>query len=42
MEEFLAYRIIDGKLTYKKVPASLKAEVACVLRECGCGDLVVE
>ena len=26
----------------KKVPASLKAEVARVLRECGCGDLVVE
>lgn len=31
MAEFLAYRIIDGKLTYKKVPASLKAEVARVL-----------
>ncbi len=33
MEEFLAYRIIDGKLTYKKVPASLKAEVDNALQD---------
>lgn len=33
---------LTGKLTYKKVPASLKADVARILRVCGCGDLVVE
>lgn len=39
MAEFLAYRIIVGKLEYSKVPDSLKADVKRVLVESDCGDL---
>lgn len=31
MAEFLAYRILDGKLEFTKVPASLKEEVRTIL-----------
>lgn len=39
MAEFLAYRIMQGKLTFDKVPASLKEQVRMVLIECGCEEL---
>ena len=39
MAEFLAYRIICGKLTFDNVPARLKADVKAVLIEYGYGDL---
>ena len=42
MEEFLAYRILEGKLEYKKVPARLKERVKEILVELGHAELVVE
>lgn len=42
MAEFLAYRIIDGKLKYSKVPRSLKPAVKQILIDCGCEDLIDE
>jgi hypothetical protein len=42
MAEFLAYRIIQGKLTYKKVPTKLKEQVKQILIESGCEELIVE
>ena len=39
MAEFLAYRILDGKLTYAKVPERLKAEVKTILTELGHAEL---
>lgn len=40
MAEFLAYRILCGKLTFDKVPASLKEEVRAILIEEGHEELV--
>jgi len=40
MAEFLAYRILDGKLEYSKVPASLKEEVKAILIDLGHEELV--
>lgn len=39
MAEFLAYRIICGKLTFDKVPARLKADVKNILIDLGYKDL---
>ena len=39
MAEFLAYRIICGKLTFDKVPARLKADVKNILIDLGYGNL---
>ena len=38
---FLAYRIISGKLTFSSVPDKLKANVKEILIESGCEDLAV-
>ena len=35
MAEFLAYRIICGKLTFEKVPSKLKNDVKTMLVELG-------
>lgn len=40
MAEFLAYRVMQGKLTFEQVPNNLKARVKEILIECGCEDLV--
>lgn len=42
MAEFYAYRIMDGKTTYAKVPMLLKTAVAQILTDCGYGQLVQE
>lgn len=42
MAEFLAYRIIQGKLTYGKVPTKLKEQVKQILIEGGCEELIAE
>lgn len=42
MAEFLAYRIIQGKLTYGKVPTKIKGQVKQILIESGCEELIVE
>lgn len=42
MAEFLAYRIIQGKLRFAKVPATLKEQVRTILIECGCEELITE
>ena len=42
MAEFLAYRIINGYLTYEQVPASLKEKVKQALIDKGREDLVTE
>lgn len=39
MAEFLAYRILDNKLEFDKVPASLKDEVKAILVDMGKEDL---
>ena len=39
MAEFLAYRILQGKLTYEKVPAKLKTDVKAILTELGHPEL---
>lgn len=39
MAEFLAYRILDGKLEFTKVPASLKEEVRTILVDLGHEEL---
>lgn len=39
MAEFLAYRILDGKTTFEKVPAKLKEEVKQILIESGHEEL---
>lgn len=39
MAEFLAYRILDGKLTYAKVPDRLKADVKAILTDLGKPEL---
>lgn len=39
MAEFLAYRILSGKLTYAKVPDRLKAEVKAILIDVGKPEL---
>ena len=39
MAEFLAYRIICGKLTFDKVPARLKAGVKNILIDLGYKDM---
>lgn len=40
MANFLVYRILDGKLTFKEVPAKLKAEVKRILIELGHEELI--
>lgn len=42
MAEFLAYRIIDEKMTYSQVPARLKAAVRTILTDLGFGYLCTE
>lgn len=39
MALFLAYRIMDGKLTFAQVPARLKDDVKQILTECGYASL---
>ena len=39
MAEFLAYRILQGKLTFAKVPAKLKDDVKAILTDLGKADL---
>ena len=39
MAEFLEYRILQGKLTYSKVPAKLKDAVKDILTDLGREDL---
>lgn len=39
MANFLVYRILDGKLTFDKVPARLKDEVRKILIELGHEEL---
>ena len=39
MAEFLAYRILDNKLIFDKVPASLKEEVKYKLVDLGYEEL---
>lgn len=39
MANFLAYRILDEKLTFGEVPASLKSEVKRILTELGHEEL---
>lgn len=39
MAEFLAYRILQGKLTFVKVPERLKADVKAILTEMGKPEL---
>lgn len=39
MAEFLAYRILDGKLEFDKVPISLKEEVKAILVDMGHEEL---
>lgn len=39
MAEFLAYRILDNKLVFEKVPASLKEEVKNYLVDMGYEEL---
>ncbi|MFQ6793796.1 MAG: hypothetical protein ACLRT4_13640 [Thomasclavelia sp.] len=40
MAEFLALRIINGKLEYNKVPATLKEQVDDVLKRMGHEELI--
>lgn len=40
MAEFLAYRILDGKLEFEKVPEVLKEEVRVILIDLGHEELV--
>lgn len=40
MEEFLAYRIICGKMTFDQVPKTLKEKVKQILIEEGCENLL--
>lgn len=40
MAEFLAYRVMQGKLTFEEVPSTLKSKVGQILIDCGCEDLV--
>ena len=35
-------QILLGKKTYAQVPAKLKEQVAELLRDCGCEDLITE
>lgn len=42
MGEFYAWRIINGRTTYTKVPTSLKEEVAQILTEEGFANLIIE
>ena len=39
MAEFLAYRILDGKLEFEKLPEVLKEEVKSILVDIGKEDL---
>ena len=39
MAEFLAYRILDGKLAFERVPKCLKADVKAVLANLGNPEL---
>lgn len=39
MAEFLAYRILDGKLEFEKVPEVLKEEVKAILVDMGHEEL---
>lgn len=39
MAEFLAYRILQGKLTFSKVPERLKADVKEILTDMGKPEL---
>lgn len=39
MAEFLAYRVLDGKLKFRKVPLSLKDEVRSILTDLGYAEL---
>lgn len=39
MVEFLVYRILDGKLTFKKIPVSLKEDVRTILIDLGHSEL---
>lgn len=39
MANFLAYRILDGKLAFEKVPQALKEEVRKILIELGHEEL---
>lgn len=40
MAEFLAYRVMQGKLSFEGVPSALKSKVRQILIDCGCEDLV--
>ena len=42
MPEFLAYRIMDNKYTYAKVPALWKEDVARILTDFGREELIVD
>ncbi len=42
MANFLAYRILDGKLEFKRVPKRWKEEVRQILLDMDAGDLIVE
>ncbi len=39
MAEFFAYRILDGKTTFDRVPKVLKPDVQCILEESGHPEL---
>lgn len=39
MAEFLAYRILNGKLNFNKIPKALKEEVKTILTDLGYGEL---
>lgn len=39
MAEFLAYRILDDKLTFSKVPVTLKGAVKQILTDMGHAEL---
>ena len=42
MAEFLAYRIIDGKLTFSRVPKLIKEDVRQILIDLGKEALILE
>ena len=39
MAEFLAYRVLCGKLNFNKIPKALKEEVKTILTDLGYGEL---
>ena len=42
MAEFLAYRILEGKLTFARVPKALREDVRQVLIDLGRENLILE